>query len=115
MNLKSEKKRVKRELIISKLNKMIALLLVENKEKYKLQISYFNWLVRGLMLEAKFEKNIKRAGKELLKHFNLPDVSNITIQEINELFLELYDVNHPIRNNIETLESVESVRQYLYK
>lgn len=30
-------------------------------------------------------------------------------------FLELYDINHKVRNNVETFDNIESVRQYLSK
>lgn len=99
-----------RKLQISKLNLILATL-YPHREKYSLQYSFFDWCIRGLLLEEQFEEIFKLSGKELLKYFNIPDIK--TIEDINEYFLEIYNVHHPIRNNIETMDSIEEVRKIL--
>lgn len=79
--------------------------------KYALQYSYFEWCVKGLMLEENLQAEFKLAGKELLKHFNIPEIN--TLDDINNYFIEIYNVHHPIRNNIETMDSIGEVREIL--
>lgn len=100
---------LKRQLEISKLNRMLAFLY--NKNDYAVQYSFFEWCVKGLMLEEMFETPFRVSGKELLKHFDIPEVN--TLEEINNYFIEIYNVHHPIRNNVETMDNIEEVRQYL--
>ena len=101
---------IKRKLEISKLNRILGMLYA-SKDEYALQYSWFDWCVYGLMLVDKFEKEFKLAGKELLKHFNIPQLN--TIEEINEYFLKIYNVHHPIRNNIKRLWIVFKVIDYI--
>jgi hypothetical protein len=100
---------MKRKLEISKLNRILSFLY--GKDMYVLQYAFFDWCIRGLMLEETFDREFKLAGKELLKHFDIPQLD--TIDQINEYFLEIYNVHHPIRNNLETMDSIEEVRQFL--
>lgn len=101
---------LKRKLEISKLNLILATL-YSVKDKYTVQYSFFNWCIKGLLFEEMFEDQFKLANKQLLKHFNIPELK--TIEDINNYFIEIYNAYHPIRNNIETMDSIEEVRQYL--
>lgn len=110
--MNNKDKTLKRQLEISKLNRILSIfILYPVKDKYALQYSWFEWCIKGLMYEEMFEDQFKLAGKELLKHFNIPQVN--TYKEINSYFMEIYDVYNPIRNNIETMDSIEEVRQYI--
>jgi hypothetical protein len=78
--------------------------------------SFFKQLIDGLVFELYFADEIKAANKVILKH--LGDLKPITddmsdeekLAVIQEEFDRLYDPKHPVRNNLETLDSVEEVR-----
>ena len=63
-----------------------------------------------------FPEEINAANKQILPH--LGDLKPITdemskeekLAIIQSEFERLYDPNHPVRNNLETLDSVEEVR-----
>jgi hypothetical protein len=87
------------------------------KEKnQKLQTTYFEQLIDALVYELYFPEELKTAGKEILHHLGalksiadtMTDVEKLSI--IQSEFDRLYDPNHPVRNNLETLDSVEEVR-----
>jgi hypothetical protein len=77
---------------------------------------YFDQLIDGLVYEIYFPEEIKAAGKELLPHLGtLPALADDMTDEeklaiIQQEFERLYDPNHPVRNHLETLDSVEEVR-----
>ncbi len=81
-----------------------------------LHSAYFEQLIDGLVYELYFPDEIKAAGKEILPH--LGELKPIT-DEMNEAeqlaiiqseFDRLYDPRHPVRNHLETLDSVDVVR-----
>ena len=63
-----------------------------------------------------FSEAIRQGNKEILKHLgelnpiteNMSDEQKLYI--VQGEFERLYDPNHPVRNNVETLDSVEEVR-----
>jgi hypothetical protein len=77
---------------------------------------YFDLLADSIVLELYFPSKIKTANKEILKH--LGDIKPINddmsdeekLAVIQSEFDRLYDPKHPVRNNLETLDSVEEVR-----
>lgn len=77
---------------------------------------YFEQLIDGLVYELYFPDEIKAANKEILPH--LGDLTPITdamtdeekLAVIQREFDRLYDPHHPVRNRLETLDSVEVVR-----
>jgi len=95
-----------------------------------LQSAFFEQLIDGLVYELYFPDEIKAAGKEILPHLgklepiNSPPLlggvpegrggqessSKEKLAIIQREFNRLYDPNHPVRNNLETLDSVEVVR-----
>lgn len=99
-----------RQLEISKLNRLLSILYFE-KDENEVQYSWFTWCVKALLLEEIFDTEFIKAGKHILKHFNVPKVE--TVEDINIYFLEIYNVHHPIRNNIETMDSIQEVREYV--
>jgi len=77
---------------------------------------YLEQLIDGLVYELYFPDEIKAANKEILPHLGKlePLIDTMTEEEklavIQREFDRLYDPNHPVRNNLETLDSVEVVR-----
>jgi len=92
--------------------------LCQLKEDYKLDFlfAFYDSVASGISYELHFEEEIKAAKKQILPH--LGDLKPITddMREEEKLviiqseFERLYDPNHPVRNNLETLDSVEEVR-----
>ena len=78
--------------------------------------NFFEQLLDAVVFELYFPEELKSANKEILKH--LGDLKPITdemspeekLAIIQSEFERLYDPNHPVRNNIETLDSIEEVR-----
>jgi len=88
----------------------------KHKEKNTVESKFFESVLDTIVFELFLEKEIKSAGKEILKH--LGDLKPITedmseeekLAIIQSEFERLYDPNHPVRFAIETLDSVEEVR-----
>jgi hypothetical protein len=82
----------------------------------KLQSTYFEQLIDGLIYELYFPDELKTANKEILPHLgNLTPLDDTMSEEaklaiIQQEFERLYDPRHPVRNRLETLDSVEVVR-----
>lgn len=82
----------------------------------KIQYAYFEQLIDALVYELYFPDELKAAGKEILRHLGeLSPISDEMSDEeklaiIQREFDRLYDPRHPVRNIIETLDSVEVVR-----
>jgi len=85
-------------------------------KKQNLQSAFFEQLIDALVYELYFSEELKRAGKEIQKHLgdvnpiseHMTDTEKLAI--IQSEFDRLYDPNHPVRNNMETLDSVDEVR-----
>lgn len=90
--------------------------LILSKQDKRLQSAFFEQLIDALAYELYFSDELKRAGKEIQKHLgdvkpiseHMTDTEKLAI--IQSEFDRLYDPNHPVRNNIETLDSVNEVR-----
>lgn len=84
---------------------------VKNKfDEGSIYYSWFKWIQIALKLERMFTDEIHTAGKPIAKHI---DIKPITDKEsAMEYFIDTYDRYHPLRNNVETLDSVEVVRIY---
>ena len=82
----------------------------------QLQISFYRQLSNSISTELYFSNEIKNAGKEIIKYLgDLKPLTNDMSDEeklavIQNEFDRLYDPQHPVRNNLETLDSVEEVR-----
>lgn len=78
--------------------------------------NFFEYLVNSIVFEIYFQDEFRVTKKEIITHIgNLkPIVDSMTDEEklavIQTEFDRLYDPNHPIRNNLETLDSLEEVR-----
>lgn len=77
---------------------------------------FYEHLINSIIYELVLTKEIKSAGKEILKHLgNLKPITDEMSEEekltiIQSEFERLYDPNHPVRFAVETLDSVEEVR-----
>ena len=86
------------------------------KGSHQLQYAYFEQLIDGLVYELYFPDEISAAGKEILSHLgellpideSMSDEKKLAI--IQREFDRLYDPNHPVRNHLETLDSVPVVQ-----
>lgn len=84
--------------------------------RQKIQSAYFEQLVDALVFDLYFPDELKAAGKAILPHLGeLPPITDAMSDEeklaiIQREFDRLYDPRHPVRNSIETLDSVEVVR-----
>ncbi len=73
-------------------------------------------LIDALVYELYFPDEIKAANKEILPHLGElePLTDDMSEEEklaiIQHEFDRLYDPRHPVRNNLETLDSVDVVR-----
>jgi hypothetical protein len=98
------------------LEKFIDYVQILKKCELKLQYSYFEQIIDGLVYELYFPDEVKKAKKEIKAHLGkLTSISDVmTDQEklgvIQREFNRLYDPNHPVRNHIETLDSIPLVR-----
>lgn len=78
--------------------------------------NYFNQIVEACIYEIYFKDEVKSANKGILHYLNELKLIDDDLSDENKLsiiqseFNRLYDPNHPVRNNIETLDSVEEVR-----
>ena len=86
-------------------------ILNNSQKEYNLAKTYFIILHNFLIIERMMYADVKEAGKEINKHLNLEKLNNE--KDVYQKFLELYDNNSHIRFAVETLDSIESVRQYL--
>lgn len=82
----------------------------------QLKIRFIEQLIDALVFELYFPSAIKAASKEILPYMG--DLGTLTddlseegkLAVIQHEFERLYDPNHPVRNHLETLDSVEEVR-----
>jgi len=76
--------------------------IISNPKVDNFQKAYYEALIAGLKWESKYPLEVAKAGKHLYHYFKqeLPILSY-------PYFEMLYNVWHPVRNNIETLDSVE--------
>jgi methylase of polypeptide subunit release factors len=92
------------------------ILTLQGTEGSLLMPSFYKSLSNALVYELYFPDKIKCAGKEILSHLGgLAPITDIMCDEeklaiIQREFDRLYDPHHPVRNNMETLDSVEVVR-----
>ncbi len=89
---------------------------VISEKQGKLRYWFFRQLIDGLFFESYFSDEIKAANKEILPHLEelAPITDDISEEEklatIQREFDRLYDPRHLVRNNLETMDSVEVVR-----
>ncbi len=86
------------------------------KTKTNIQESYFDQLIDSMVFELYFEDEIKKAGRDILQYLtNLPPIiddmhDEEKMQVITQTFNELYDKNHPVRQNLYYMDTIEEIR-----
>lgn len=81
-----------------------------------LTFSFFEELLNGLIYEIYFPSEFEKTNKQILPNLNHLKPIKDDMSEENKLsiiqseFERLYNPNHPVRNNLETLDSIEEVR-----
>jgi len=115
-SLKTNQKRLREYIKVLKDNDEI----VSNKEdpeykynKYEVYITYFTIIHNALLLEQRFYNLFKLSNKEVNKYLDLPELSDV--KDIIDKFSELYDSHNKVRFAVETMDSIEEVRQYFKK
>jgi hypothetical protein len=80
----------------------------KHKGKESIEVRYYEILVRYLLIEHKYQEEVKKAGKPIYHYFmyKLPEFGN-------EYFQFLYNPHNPVRFALETFDSIESVRKEL--
>lgn len=107
------------ELFGASINKLLSDYMVQlqgSDIREELILHFFSDLVNGLIYELYFPDEIKAGGKEIFsllgKLSPLTDDMNDTerMAVIHHEFERLYDPHHPVRNHLETLDSIKEVR-----
>ena len=98
---------------LSILKNYINILKQNPKENYNIAIQYFTFLHNILIVECDFLEDIMLCNKEINKHLKLEELYNDS--DVYDKFLELYDIHNIIRNNIETLDSINILHDYFSK
>lgn len=86
------------------------------KSNHKLKYLYLEQLIDGMVFELYFENEVKKAGRDILKHLtNLTPITDDMsdeqkMQVITQTFNELYDKNHPVRQNLYYMDTIEEIR-----
>lgn len=81
-----------------------------------IHIKFFEELINSIIYEVYFPEEIKKAKKEIICHLGELKQLSATMSAEEKLailkseFNRLYDPNHPVRNNMETIDSVEEIR-----
>lgn len=89
---------------------------IVKSSELRLQSAFFEQIIDALVYELYFPDELKSAGKETSPYLgNLTPVTEEMSEKeklavIQREFDRLYDPNHPVRNLLETLDSVEVVR-----
>jgi len=100
----------------AQISDVVQFLEVLTSNKSTLEKAFFSALLNGLVYELYFLDDIKVANKEVLPHLGelTPITDDMSKEEklaiIQREFERLYDLRHPVRNNLETLDSVDAVR-----
>ncbi|MBD3338613.1 MAG: N-6 DNA methylase [Candidatus Lokiarchaeota archaeon] len=89
---------------------------IKDDNEANISASNFEQILNGMVFELYFEDEIKKAGRDIIKH--LPDPTPITddmsdeqkMEVIKKAYNTLNDPNHPVRKNLERMDEIEEVR-----
>jgi len=91
--------------------------LIDNKKIISpILFEFYEQTINACIYEVIFYEHVFNANKQILVHLKdlKPITDNMTDEEklaiIQSEFERLYDPNHPVRNAIETLDSIEEIR-----
>jgi hypothetical protein len=86
------------------------------KDEFILMKKYFIEILDAIQFDLYFHDALISANKEIIKFIGSirPINENMSKEEMHAIVLSefnrLYDPSHPVRNNLETIDSVEEVR-----
>jgi hypothetical protein len=106
----------RQEAFAKPLELLVDYLELTQKMDQKLQSAYFEEIIDGLVYELYFPDEIKSVKMEIYPHLGelTPITDKMTDEEklaiIRHEFDRLYDTWHPVRNHVETLDSIDIVR-----
>lgn len=112
-NLPIPKINEQKQTLFCTMSEYIPILIAKNNH---LQSTYFEQLIDGLVYELYFPEEIRAADKQILPYLGTlkPITNEMSSEEklkiIQVEFERLYDPKHPVRNHLETLDSVEVVK-----
>lgn len=114
-NLIKNQKRLREYIKILKKNYDLGFVKDEggNYNKFDIIIKYFIIIHNFLNLEEKYSDLIKLSNKELNKYLNLPNLESL--QDVLKKFNDLYDINSKVRFSVETLDSIDEIRDFFSK
>lgn len=93
-----------------------SIIFLKNNSSSNLLIKYYEDIANAIVYELYFPNETKSAGKEILEHLqDLKPISDGMTEEqklsiIQGEFERLYDPNHPVRNAVETMDSIEEIK-----
>ena len=85
-------------------------------QKDKDKSFYFEQILDGMVYELYFEKELKKAGRNILKHLkDLPEITDKIGESkkqeiITKVFNKYYDKESPVRNNLFYMKSIEEIK-----
>lgn len=112
-NLIKNQKRLREYIKILKKNYDLGFVKDEDYNKFDHIIKYFIIIHNFLHLEEKYSDLIKLSNKELNKYLNLPNLESL--QDVLKKFNDLYDINSKVRFSVETLDSIDEIRDFFSK
>ena len=78
----------------------------------QLQTAYWEMVEKMIDLEKMYYEEVRDAKKGIMRYFiDIPGA--LTEGESNLAFYIFYDVHSPVRNNVETLDSIEVIRNHI--
>lgn len=103
-------------IIIVKVYNLLFLVNNNNCHNFNFILTFYDNLASAIVYEMFFKDEFNIAKKQILQHLTdlKPTTDDMTDEEklaiIQSEFERLYDPGHPVRNNLETLDSIEEVR-----
>lgn len=83
-------------------------------------VGFFEVLLNGVEIESIYEEKLKSTGRDIIKY--LEDIKPIptgTMEEqklfINNLYNKLYNLKHPVRNNLFYMDCIPEIKEWLNK
>lgn len=103
-------------IIIVKVYNLLFLVNNNNFHNFNFILTFYDNLASAIVYEMFFKDEFNIAKKQILQNLTdlKPTTDDMTDEEklaiIQSEFERLYDPGHPVRNNLETLDSIEEVR-----
>ena len=76
-------------------------------------LSYAIILHNFIILERIYSEEVEQSGYEINKYLNLDSPLSYQEYTINKVLIELYGPSHKVRNNVETINRVKPIGNFL--